>query len=76
MAKLGTVNGYSKSTGLFGKIALEFDGTVKGLARTAYCKGARAGDTIKANFGLGMMDYVIIDAAHDDRAFGVWAQRI
>ena len=75
---IGTVNGFVQSSAWIGSKPFLFDGTVKGLVRSAVSVGAKAGTSVKANFGgttkAGARDMVIISAPHDDRAMGFWAK--
>lgn len=79
-AILGNVNGFVKSNAWLGSKRFEFDGTIKGLVRSAIANGAKANAMVQANFaGLtksGARDYKIISAPHDDRANGFWADEI
>lgn len=78
--KLGNVNGFVRSSAWLGSKHFEFDGTIKGLVKSAVASGAKAGSAIQANFaGLsksGARDYRIIAAPHDNRASGFWADEI
>lgn len=73
---LGTVNGFVNSRAWFGSIQFDFDGTTRGLVRSAYAVGARAGDKLLANYGgrlkSNASQVTLVSAPHDDRAFGMW----
>lgn len=73
----GTINGYIASDARWNKKHFVFDGTIRGLTLKAVGIGAKAGDTIYADFGgePGGRAYRIIEAAHDNRAYGFWAER-
>ena len=77
LKKPGTINGFVKSVAWIGSKAFEFDGTTKGLVRSAVSNGATVGTEVLANFGgrlkSGARKLQIVAAAHDDRAFGYWA---
>ena len=78
MTKIGILNARVKSTAWIGNKKFEFDGTVKGLVRSAVSIGATDGTKIKANFGGRLKsearDIMIISAPHDNRAMGFWAE--
>lgn len=69
---IGSIGCRSVSPAKFGRKAFTFDGTTRGLVQAAYHAGARAGDTVRANYGAGLRPYILEPALHDDRAFGLW----
>lgn len=72
----GTVNGFVRSTAWINNKAFEFDGTTKGLTRSAIANGAKAGTIVLANFAGRIKSdarkMMIAAAPHDDRANGFW----
>lgn len=77
--KIGNVNAFVKSTGWIGKKLFEFDGTTKGLVKSAIANGAIEGTKVFANFAGKLRseakEYRIVLALHDDRANGFWIER-
>jgi hypothetical protein len=77
IAKLGNVNGFVRSTAWIGKKSFEFDGTIKGLVKSAIANGAKEGSKIEMAIGSRLRSTAkkmeIISAPHDDRAGGFWA---
>lgn len=74
---IGSINCYCASPFKFGRNRGVFDGTIKGLCIAAQQFGARAGDIVEADFGLGVISRYRIDSApHDDRCGGLWPTRI
>ena len=72
MKMIGSIGCRSVSPAKFGRKSFSFDGTTLDLVRSAYNAGARAGDTIKGNYGGGFQTFKLEAAPHDDRAFGLW----
>jgi len=72
---IGSINCYVTCPCIVNGERAAFDGTLKGLVRLAVTRGAHPGDTIKADFGAGFENYKLYAAPHDDRAYGVWAER-
>lgn len=70
---IGNINCYLLCNARFGRKNFTFDGTIRGLVRSAYAAGARAGAVVHASFGFEMKPVRIVSAPHDDRAFGLWA---
>jgi hypothetical protein len=77
-ALIGTVNGFVYSRAWLGKTEFGFDGTMRGMVRSAHEAGAKPGDIVSANFGgtdmRNIRDYTLYAAPYDDRAFGLWAK--
>lgn len=71
---VGTINGYSRSHAKFKGRAFIFDGTTLGLVRAAMGIGAKAGDTVQADFGGGFKPMTFYSNPADDRCNGVWAR--
>ncbi len=65
-------NGFWPVEAKSGKTKFVYDGTTKGLTRSAYERGLRAGAKITTGIG----NFILIDAAHDSRAYGLWADEI
>lgn len=69
---IGSINCFSASRAKFRGENFIFNGTTLDLVRESISRGAKAGDTIEANYGGGFRPYIIEAAPHDMRAGGYW----
>jgi hypothetical protein len=70
---IGTVNGFVKSVGFFGRERFEFDGTTRGLSSAAVAAGATLGSKLCADFGGSGSDCfpMVLTQSGD----GLWASK-
>jgi hypothetical protein len=75
--KLGNVNAFVQSTAWIGRKSFNFDGTIKGLTRSALGNGAVLGTVVLANIAGRIKSdarkYVVQASPNDPRAHGFWA---
>ena len=75
---LGSINCFVDSNAWLGEKIFNFDGTTKGLVKSAIANGAKAGDKVLANYGGQSKEcargYRIVSAPHDNRAGGFWVE--
>ena len=70
---IGTINGRVLSPCIIKGKKCQFDGTTRGLTEVALKKGLKDGDKLRADYGGGMREYVVV--ASGDR-LGHWVQRV